>query len=290
MASLIPATPSQPVAAEAVIIDAWMQHPSAKFLADPMFDSLRRWARGKLAGGEVPIEATVAAMDAAGVRTGMLCAWWGPRGPLISNNAVAAMVASYPARFAGVAAVDLAHPMDAVRELRHCVRDLGFRALRVVPWLWNLPPSDRRYYPLYAECIELGIPFCLQVGHTGPLCPSEPGRPIPYLDTVALEFPELVIVGGHIGYPWTAEMISLATKYPNVYIDTSAYKASRYPTELVDYLRGHGRHKVLFGSNHPAWPAADCLKDLAHLQLDDQTADLFLHGNAERVFDLGKGT
>jgi len=25
-----------------VIIDAWMQHPSAEFLADPMFDSLRR--------------------------------------------------------------------------------------------------------------------------------------------------------------------------------------------------------------------------------------------------------
>jgi len=155
-----------------------------------------------------------------------------------------------------------------------------------VPWLWNLPPSDRRYYPLYAECVELGIPFCLQVGHTGPLCPSEPGRPIPYLDTVALEFPELVIVGGHIGYPWTAEMISLATKYPNVYIDTSAYKSSRYPRELVDYLRGHGRHKVLFGSNHPAWPAADCLRDLASLQLDDETAQLFLHGNAERVFGL----
>ena len=76
-----------------VIIDAWMQHPSAEFLADPMFDSLRRWARGQLAGDEIPAEATVAAMDAAGVRTGMLCAWWGPRGPLISNDAVAAIIA-----------------------------------------------------------------------------------------------------------------------------------------------------------------------------------------------------
>jgi uncharacterized protein len=269
-----------------VIIDAWMQHPSAVFLADPMFDSLRQWAPGQLDGGEVPIEATVAAMDAAGVQTGMLSAWWGPQGPLISNDAVAAIISRYPDRFAGVAAADLAHPIPAVRELRRCVRELGFKALRVVPWLWGLPPSDRRYYPLYAECVELGIPFCLQVGHTGPLRPSEPGRPIPYLDTVALEFPELVIVAGHIGYPWTAEMISLATKYPNVYIDTSAYKASRYPRDLVDYLRGHGRRKVLFGSNHPAWPAADCLRDLASLGLDEETAQLFLHGNAERVFAL----
>ncbi len=84
-----------------VIIDAWMQHPSAEFLADPMFESLRRWARGQLPGGhEVPAEAPVAAMDAAGVRTGMLCAWWGPQGPLISNDSVAAMIAGHPGRFA----------------------------------------------------------------------------------------------------------------------------------------------------------------------------------------------
>jgi predicted TIM-barrel fold metal-dependent hydrolase len=96
-------------------------------------------------------------MDEAGVRTGMLCAWWGPRAPLISNDAVAAIAGSYPGRFVGVAAVDLARPVEAVRELRRCVRDLGFRALRVVPWLWNLPPDDRRYYPLYAECVDLGL-------------------------------------------------------------------------------------------------------------------------------------
>jgi len=268
------------------IVDAWMQHPTAGFLADPMFDSLRRWSHGALAGNPPP-EWTVELMDAAGVDVGLLCAWWGPAGPLIRNDEVAEMVRRWPDRFVGVASVDLAHPMDAVRELRRCVRELGFRALRIVPWLWDLPPDDRRYYPLYAECVELGIPFCLQVGHTGPLRPSEPGRPIPYLDRVALEFPELVIVGGHIGFPWTAEMISLATKYPNVHIDTSAYRASRYPADLVDYLRTHGRRKVLFGSNHPAWPARDCLGGLDALGLDAETTERFLHGNAERVFGLG---
>ena len=58
-----------------MIIDAWMQHPSAEFLKDPMFESLRRWSGGRLAVGEAPAEATLAAMDAAGVRIGMLCAW-----------------------------------------------------------------------------------------------------------------------------------------------------------------------------------------------------------------------
>jgi predicted TIM-barrel fold metal-dependent hydrolase len=95
-----------------------------------------------------------------------------------------------------------------------------------------------------------------------------------------------VIVAGHIGYPWTTEMITLARKYPNIYIDTSAYKASRYPAELVEYIRSNGCRKVLFGSNHPAWPATECLADFPALGLDDDTAHMFLHGNAERVFDL----
>ena len=266
------------------IVDVWMQHPTPELLRQPFFESLRRWGGLDDGASEIPLEATIGAMDDAGVRVGLMAAWWGPRGPLVENDAVAAWVRRYPGRLVGIASVDLHRPMVAVRELRRCVRELGFRGLRIVPWLWDLPPDDRRYYPLYAECVELGIPFCLQVGHTGPLCPSEPGRPIPYLDRVALEFPELKIVGGHIGFPWTAEMISLATKYPNVFIDTSAYTVRRYPRELVDYLRGHGRKKVMFGSNHPAWPAARCLEDMDSLELEPEVRDLFLHGNAERVF------
>lgn len=269
-------------------VDAWLQHPTGAFLRHPMFASLLRW-RGmdpSLLPDHVPASFTVDALDAAGVDVALVSAWWGPHGPLLENDAVAALVRAHPTRFVGVASVDLHRPMDAVRELRRCVKSLGFRALRLLPWLWNLPPNDRRYYPLYAECVELGIPFCLQVGHTGPLAPSEPGRPIPYLDEVALDFPELTIVGGHIGAPWTAEMISLATKYPNVYIDTSAYKPSRYPRELVDYLRAHGRKKVLFGSNHPMLSPAECLAEVDALGLDDDTRGRFLGGNAARVFGL----
>jgi predicted TIM-barrel fold metal-dependent hydrolase len=268
------------------IIDAWMQHPTPGFLGHPMFESLRRWAGSEAAPGELPLEATLQSMDAAGVALGLLSAWWGPSGPLIRNDFVAEAVAKHPDRFLGVAAVDLARPMDAVRELRRCVEELGFVALRVVQWLWDLPPNDRRFYPLYAACIDLGIPVCLQVGHTGPLRPSEPGRPIPYLDDVALELPELVIVGGHIGYPWTDEMISLATKYPNVYIDTSAYVPKRYPRQLVEFLRGHGRRKVLFGTNYPMLLHARCLGDLDGLGLDEETTRLFLFENATRVFGL----
>jgi len=270
------------------IVDAWIQHPTPAFMREPMFSSLLRWmgVGAEHLPAEIPDDFTIAALDAAGVSVALVSAWWGPGGPLLDNDSVAELAARHPGRLVGVASVDLYRPMEAVRELRRCVKTLGMRALRILPWLWQLPPNDRRYYPLYAECIELGIPFCLQVGHTGPMRPSEPGRPIPYLDEVAYDFPELVIVGGHVGYPWTAEMISLATKYPNVYIDTSAYKVSRYPAELVEFLRGHGRKKVLFGSNHPMIQPASCLTGLEALGLDDTSKRLFLGENARRVFRL----
>jgi predicted TIM-barrel fold metal-dependent hydrolase len=272
------------------IIDAWMQHPEGRFWGHPMFASLRRWAgMGDESTPEIPDEMTLGAMDAAGVSVGVLSAWWGPEGELISNESVARLVKKYPSRFVGIASVNLRRPMEAVRELRRSVRELGLRGLRILPWLWDLPPDDRRYYPLYAECVEMGIPFCLQVGHTGPMCPSEPGRPIPYLDRVALDFPELVIVGGHIGYPWTNEMISLARKYPNVYIDTSAYKISRYPKELVDYLKSDGRKKVLFGSNYPMIMPGDSLSDLDKLGLSDEAKQAFLYDNAARIFGIRPG-
>ena len=156
------------------IVDVWMQHPTRRFLEQPFFESLRRWTRQD-AIPEVPLSLTVGAMDDAGVGVGLVAAWWGPQGALIDNDEVASFVRQHPDRLAGVASVDLARPMDAVRELRRCVRELGFRALRIVPWLWGWPPDDRRYHPLYVECIELDVPFCLQVGHTGPLLSSETG-------------------------------------------------------------------------------------------------------------------
>lgn len=268
-----------------MIVDAWAQHPTLRLLQDPMFEPLRRWTRGAIPTEAPPVTATVAAMDEAGVDLGLISAWVGPRGPLISNDEVAAFVAEAPQRLAGVGSVNLARPMEAVREVRRCVRELGFKAIRVLPWLWELPPHDRRFYPVYAACCEMGVPFCTQIGHTGPLMPSEVGRPI-HLDPVALEFPELVIVAGHIGYPWTDEAVALATKHENLFIDTSAYTARRYPAPLVEFLRGHGRRKVLFGSNHPMIAPARALEGLDELGLDEAAKQAFLAGNAQRVYRL----
>lgn len=266
-------------------IDVWAQQPTSRFMEASWLETLFRWTGGSRQAP--PLEMLLGAMDESDVGVALLSAWFGPGGSLIDNDEVAEVVDRAPDRLKGVASVDITRPVAAVREIRRCVQDLGFVGVRVVPWLWDLPPDDRRYYPVYVACAELGVPFCTQIGHTGPLCPSEPGRPIPYLDHVLLEFPELTVVGGHVGYPWIHEVLSLATKYPNFYVDTSAYVLGRLPPELVGFMQGRGRTRVLFGTNWPMLTPGQCLEQLDELNLDEEAAGLFLRGNAERVFNLG---
>ena len=112
------------------VIDAWIQHPTAGFLGHEMFASLRRWTGMSGTPDEIPVETTAQALQAAGVTRALVSAWWGPSGPLIDNDTVARVVAERPDLFVGVASVDLGRPMQAVRELRRAVKQLGFRELR----------------------------------------------------------------------------------------------------------------------------------------------------------------
>lgn len=269
-------------------IDAWAQpaNGKARQLLPEVVRLFEKSGSAHLLDQPLSPAQTVERMDDAGVDTLMLSAWCRPEGWVFSNDDVAKYTRAFPERFVGVATVDLSKPLAAVRELERAVCELGFKALRVVPWLWKLPPNHRLYYPLYVKCIELDIPFCTQVGHTGPLMPSETGRPVPYLDEVALDFPELRIVAGHIGHPWTEEMIGLAWKHDNVYIDTSAYLPRYYPAPLLQFLRSYGKDKVLFGSNFPQLSLERCMSQVEELGLSDEVKAAFLHENARRVFRL----
>lgn len=268
------------------IIDAWAQPVFKEGLLPEVVRLFQQSGSAHMLGQDLTAEQFVQLMDEAGVGRVMLSAWHRPGKWVISNDAVAAMVRQFPQRLVGVAAVNLEKPVEAVHELERAVKELGFKALRVVPWLWNRPPNDKFYFPLYVKCIELDIPFCTQVGHTGPLMPSETGRPVPYLDEVALTFPELRIVAGHIGHPWTDEMIGVAWKHENVFIDTSAYLPRYYPQQLVHYLKTYGQDKVLFGTNFPHLSFTKCVQQVQAMNLPGEIQEKFLSGNARRVFQL----
>ena len=269
----------------AKIIDAWMQILTPRLVAEPWLASLLRWT-GQTSEDLLPdISTTIAAMDAAGIETGLISAWTGPNGALISNDETMANAAASGGRLKPVISVDLYQPMTAVREIRARAKE-GAVGVRVLPWLWGLPPNDRRFYPVYAACVDEGLPFCTQIGHTGPLKTSEYGRLIPYLEDVMLDFPELTVIGGHVGFPWVSEVTSLIHKFPNFYVDTSAYVLHRLPPDFVHLIKTQGKSRILFGTNWPMLSPAQCLKGLDGLGLDEETKAMFLRENALKAFRL----
>jgi hypothetical protein len=180
--------------------------------------------------------------------------------------------------------------MDVVREIERMARGLGLRGLRLEPYAYGdgtvgAPPNAKMYWPVYAKCVELGLPVAIQVGHTGPLLPSEAGRPI-YLDEVALAFPELVILGCHLGQPWHEEMMILAWKHPNVYVETSARTPRHWPAEFVKFASTYGQDKVLWATDYPLLTFDRTLKELRDLGVSDAAYRKIVRDNAIRVFGL----
>lgn len=102
------------------IVDAWMQFPNRDYLLDPMFDSLRRWPTHwrRLAESDPGItpDQALASLVQDGASRVIASAWWGPKGPMITNEEVAAVVRSNPDQVVGIASVDLMRPMDGVRD------------------------------------------------------------------------------------------------------------------------------------------------------------------------------
>jgi predicted TIM-barrel fold metal-dependent hydrolase len=177
--------------------------------------------------------------------------------------------------------------MKAVRELEQFVKDYPICGFKLEPFYLRRNPTDRIFYPLYAKCEELGLTLHTQVGGTGPLLPSRTGQPL-YIDEVALDFPDLRIVCGHVGSPWVDEMIHVAWKHDNVYIDTSARLPRHFEPAFAKYLRSYGQDKCIFATDWPLLDYTGTLKQVEALELPPHVADKFLAGNAVRAFRLDR--
>ena len=134
-----------------------------------------------------------------------------------------------------------------------------------------------------ADIVELGIPFCIQLGHSLELLPSGPGRPL-LLDKVALEFPDLTIIGSHTGWPWCEEMIAVAWKHPNVYMDISAHLPRYLDESVKQFMTTRGQNKVLFGTNGIGLER--CLTQFDEIPMKDEVRKKILRDNVIRLFNL----
>jgi len=244
--------------------------------------------------GGVPVEDYIARMDRADIDRSLLIAVragdLNMRGSFeITYDRVAEVCAQHPDRFSGLAGVDPFRGMQGIYDLERGVRDHGFVGAHLYPHWFGLAPNDRRYYPYYSKCCELDIPIMMQVGHNlvysrERRLPSV-GRPIT-LDEVAIDFPELKLIGIHIGVPWTDEMISMAWKHENVFIGVDAYAPKHWPKQLVHYLNTYGREKVLFGTDWPVIDPERAVREVDALGLRPESRACLMRDNALRVFRL----
>lgn len=248
-----------------------------------IFDNI--FGRPGLLERGVSLEDMVAEMDAANVRQIMVSGADSRRvnGLLVENEWVADLARRLPGRVIAGVGIDPLRPiMEVLREIESLVRDHGFAFLKLFPYSVDLQPHDRRFYPIYAKCCELDIPVWTQVGHTAGLMPSEPGRPI-HLDRVALDFPDLRIIGAHIGWPWEQEMIAMALKHPNVYISTCGHAPDHWPAAFTQFALTRGKCKVIFGSNWPYIPYTRYFRKFDAVGFTPEGEQLFLQGNLLRV-------
>lgn len=202
---------------------------------------------------------------------------------------IADLVQWRPERFRGLMGVDPTEGMAGVRLLRKAVREWGFVGAHAYPHWFELAPDHAKWYPFYAECCELDVPIQLQVGQSLVYNPRRPlrsvGRPIT-LDAVACDFPELKLIGIHIGIPWHDEMIAMAWKHANVYIISDAHAPKHWPQSFVRYIDSFGQDKVMFGSDFPVLPFDRMRKECEDLGLRPEPRRKFFRDNALRVYRL----
>ena len=240
----------------------------------------------------VTIDDYLRRMDLAGIERSLLIAVRAGdlrvRGSFeVAYKTIAQICRDHPDRFSGLAGVDPTRGMQGLRDLRQAVEEFGFVGAHWYPHWFAMPPDAPQIYPYYAQCCELDIPIMMQVGHNliysrDRRLPSV-GRPI-LLDQVAIDFPELVLIGIHIGIPWTDEMISMCWKHENVYTAGDAYAPKHWPAQYVRYADSYGSHKVLFGTDWPVIDPERAVKEVEALGLRPASHSRLMRENALRIF------
>jgi uncharacterized protein len=232
------------------------------------------------------IASLLADMDRAGVVVGVLGG--------APNRTVARIAQAHPDRFIGLAAVNPLDGMRGVREFESLVRDRGIGGLRVVSLYNSIPASDRRYYPLYAKCVELGVPVRIYTSmNYANDRPYDLGHPR-HLDDVAVDFPELRIVAGLAGWPWVADMVALLRRHPNLYCDTAAHRPRHFATEgsgweqFLQFGNTLLQDKIMVGLSRGIFgvPFEELIGEYMQLPLKSAVAEKWLYRNAQNFFRL----
>ncbi|MBD2859880.1 amidohydrolase family protein [Spongiibacter sp. KMU-158] len=194
----------------------------------------------------------------------------------------------HPDRFCASLEVNPNNGMEEVRKIVRFYEEYNLKAVTgfasgLCP---QVPYNDKKWYPIYAKCVELDIPFCPCVGVPGPRLPMAPQK-VELLDEVCWFFPELRVVMRHGAEPWEKLAWKLMLKYPNLYYMTSAFAPKHYPEEIINFANTRGADKIMYAGYFPMGLSLDRIfKDMPNVPFKDEVWPKFLNENARKVFKL----
>jgi len=207
------------------------------------------------------------------------------------SAAAAAAKRDHPGRFIFDYPANPNLGMDEIRKIRRVHAEFGIKSVSVFPAGLNpqVPINDKKLYPLYAACVELGLPVLVNVGVPGPRVPFY-AQKVEHVDEVCWFFPELKFVMRHGAEPWEALAVKLMLKYPNLYYSTSAFAPKHYPQAIIEYANTRGAHKIMYAGYYPMGLSLERIfRELPAVPFRDEVWRAFLSDNARRVFGIGKG-
>jgi predicted TIM-barrel fold metal-dependent hydrolase len=227
-----------------------------------------------------PVSLVVQQMDRFGIEKAMIG---------VGEGSAQLALKMFPDRFIPSGAlVDPNDVMGSVNAIRREHEQFGIRATSVFPagTFPQVPIDDPKMYPIYATCVELGIPIFVCAGIPGPRVPFAP-QEVSRIDVVMFDFPDLVFVTRHGCEPWEDLAVKLMLKWPNLYYSTSAFAPKYYPKAIIDYANSRGADKVLYAGYFPMGLSLERIfNELPGVPLKDDVWPKFLYGNAARILGL----
>ncbi len=210
----------------------------------------------------------------------------------LPNDYYAQIVRHFPDKFIGFAGIDPLKKKKAIQEIRRSY-ELGLRGIAIRPFMFQMAPTNKKMYPIYSTCVELDIPIWFHISINYSTNTMEVERPI-YLDVVAQDFPELKIIAGHGGWPWVNEMVAVAWRNPNIYIDIASYLPKYIGMKgtgwepLIHYGNSVLQDKILFGSTwlFMRMSIRQLADEVINLPLKEDVKEKWLYSNAAKLFGI----
>ena len=247
-----------------------------EFPAGYMFKEPPKWEADDMTD---PVDMLLAELDAVGITHAIIN---------VDDEAAARAFRDHPERFSAQINVDPNEGMDAVRRIVRFHEEFGLKAVGAFPagLTPQVPLNDKKWYPVYAKCVELDIAFCSTVGVPGPRLPFA-CQDVALVDEVCWFFPELTFVMRHGAEPWADLAVKLMLKWPNLYYSTTAFAPKYYPQDIIDYANTRGADKIIWSGYFPAGLSYERIfSELPGVPFRDHVWPKFLRENAARAFKL----